>query len=282
MLRVTFDTNVLDKACRPERHPKDPKQPLMQRIHDALAAREIAGFYSVTILTIEGIMKKDRAKVFAGTRLVPQPARTKTTTNADLPDAIHHSVESANVLTISQELRVEQPDRAPLHPEVIARIRAAKALGLKALRDVPRIGAYDITDKSGDFYLDIGEGAALRAWIDKAHEVVEAMESRGVGIAPITALGTAMAKSNPDLTWFEALDQATDCHERRAVERAFSEWSDGDSLAAHIAYGLDYFCTNDMGKTGATSSVLDAQQRAWLTTTYGVRFITFEGLAAML
>lgn len=30
-MRVTFDTNVLDKACRPARFPKDPDQPLYQK-----------------------------------------------------------------------------------------------------------------------------------------------------------------------------------------------------------------------------------------------------------
>ena len=37
-LRVTFDSNVLDLACRPERFPKDPRQSLMQKVHDALAS----------------------------------------------------------------------------------------------------------------------------------------------------------------------------------------------------------------------------------------------------
>ena len=67
--RVTFDTNVLDLACRPERFPKDPLQPLMKKVHDALASGQLEGFYSVTMLTIEGIMRQDRADVFAGTRI---------------------------------------------------------------------------------------------------------------------------------------------------------------------------------------------------------------------
>lgn len=43
-LRVTFDTNVLDLACRPDRFPKDHRQPQMHKIKDALVAGTIQGF----------------------------------------------------------------------------------------------------------------------------------------------------------------------------------------------------------------------------------------------
>lgn len=35
-MRVTFDTNTIDKAARPERSPKDPDQSLYLKVHDAL------------------------------------------------------------------------------------------------------------------------------------------------------------------------------------------------------------------------------------------------------
>lgn len=280
-LSVTFDTNVLDKVCRPTRHPKDPKQPLMQEIHNALVNRKILGFFSVTMLTIEGIKKEDRAKVFAGTQFVTKYSRTNTAKKIDLPDSIRQRGGSANATIISNEYQVTQPDRGPLHAETIARTHAAMALGLKALKAVPRIGAFRITDKSGQFYLDTGKDAALSAWIDKAYEVAEAIESRGVGIALVEQLGKAMGTSDSEV-WYRALVQARDVHERRAVERAFSEWADGDSVASHVAYGLDVFCTNDVGKSGSASSILDAEHRAWLTKTYRVRFMTLDELAARL
>jgi hypothetical protein len=45
----------------------------MRKVNDALASGQIKGFYSVTMLTIEGIMRRDRADVFADTRMVRQP-----------------------------------------------------------------------------------------------------------------------------------------------------------------------------------------------------------------
>ena len=281
-LRVTFDTNVLDLACRPERFPKGPRQSQMQKVHDALANGQIEGFYSETILTIEGIMRKDRGKVFTGTRTVMQPEARQIARNVDLPDAIRETVGSGDLETIVMELQVEQPGRKPLPPQMIARMKAAKDMGFKVLKGVPRIGAFHITDPTEEYFLKQGEGAELTAWIDKAIEVAGAIEARGVGFAQVKGLGKGMAASDPASIWFRSLGQATDVHQKSAVERAFSEWADGDSVAAHVAYGLDVFCSDDEGKSNAADSVLDPTHRAWLAETYGVRFMTFEDLAANL
>lgn len=278
-MRVTFDTNVLDYACRPERFPKDPRQPNLSKVRDALSAGALNGFYSVTMLTIEGIMRKDRAEVFSSTRISTQET-TSITKNADLPPAIRDWVGNQDVETVGLTLTVEQPVRKSLHPEVIARMTAAKNLGVKILRDVPRIGAYAYEDPKNEYYLDNGDGADLDAWLNKIDEVSRSIEARGVGIAQVKALGYSIA--DPAETWFNALDNTTDIHEQRAIERAFSEWADADSIAAHIAYGLDVFCSNDVGNSNVKNSVLDDANRAWLTSKYGVKFMSFDELLASL
>lgn len=277
-LRVTFDTNVLDLACRPDRFPKDHRQPQMHKIKDALVAGTIQGFYSLTMLTIEGIMRKDRAEVFAGTHITQGAEAVSVTRNVDLPDTIRDWVGNGDVTTIKMEYRVEQPGRKQLHSEVIARVKAAQALGVRVLHDVPRIGAFKINDSGQEFYLDNGQGASLQTWINKAHEVSLAIEAKGVGVAQVKSLGQSIA--DPAQAWFNALDNAKDIHEERRVERAFSEWADGDAIAAHVAYGLDVFCSADVGNSNVTNSVLDPDNRAWLTSNYGVKFMTFDELLA--
>ena len=149
VLRVTFDTNVLDWACRPERFPKDPLQPLMYQVNAALRNGGIKGFYSVTMLTIEGIKRCDRAEVFANTRITSESEAAYTIKNADLPDAVRKIVGSGDLETIPLTLRVEQPSRKPLHPEVASRMKAAREMGVRVLGDVPRTGAFHLTDPSG-------------------------------------------------------------------------------------------------------------------------------------
>ena len=93
-------------------------------------------------------------------------------------------------------------------------------------------------------------------------------------------LGLAM--SDPADAWYQGLTNAKDIHEERAVERAFSEWADGDSIASHVAHGIDVFCTEDIGRSNASPSVLDAANRAWLEATYGVNFMSFDELIATI
>lgn len=281
-LRVTFDTNVLDLACRPDRFPKNPRQAEMQVVHAALVSGGIEGFYSVTMLTIEGIMKSDRAAVFADTRITPQPEKQGIIRNEDLPPAIREAIGDGDLETITFDMRVEQPKRKPLHPEVIARMKAAKALGVKVLRAVPRIGQFNITDPTGEYYLSRGDSDDRESWIRKIHEVAGEIEARGLGYEQVKQLGLKFGCADPTATWYHALDKAADIHEERAVHRAFSEWADGDSVASHIAYGLDIFCSADVGRSNATNSVLDAKHRSWLSETYGVKFMTFEELASTL
>ncbi|WP_156919949.1 hypothetical protein [Comamonas composti] len=281
-LRVTFDTNVLDYACRPERFPKDHRQPQLCKVRDALASKRIQGFYPVTMLTIEGIMRKDRAEVLGSTKLRQGAEELSVTRNADLPDAIRAEANGADIETVTVNFTVEQSARKPLHPEVIARVKAAQALGLRVLKDVPRIGAFTINDPNNEFYLDNGDEKALADWTNKVHEVGRAIEHRGLGIAQVKALGQNLALQDPGSAWFQSLENAKDIHQERAVERAFGEWADGDAIASHIAYGIDVFCSSDVGNSNATNSVLDPANRAWLTTAYGVRFMTFDDLLASL
>lgn len=222
-------------------------------------------------------MRKDRAEVFSNTKLKSEPEKISITKNEDLPETILAEVGTSDIDTVEAKYIVDQP-RNPLHPEVIARIKAAKILGVRVLKDVPRIGAFKINDQNGDFYLANGEGDA---WIDKIHEVTRAIEDRGLGAAQVKALGQKMA-SDPTEEWFRALDNAKDTHQKHAVQRAFSEWADGDAIAAHIAYGLDIFCSEDIGNSNATNSILAPTNRAWLTATYGVQFMTFDDLMAAI
>jgi hypothetical protein len=277
-LRVTFDTNVLDYACRPERYAKDPRD--IGKMKRALENGDIEGFYSVTMLTIEGVMNRDRAKVFGDTRIDVAGESVASIDPMKIPQDVRERLDDGEWEEVRVEMRASQPGRQPLHPEVIRRVRAAKALGIKVLKDPPRIGAYEITDPDGDWYLDNGARPERPSWTTRVHEVARAIEARGVGIAQVKKLG--LRNADAQKAWFDGLQKAKDIHEERAVERAFGEWADGDAVASHIAYGLDVFCSSDVGNSNATNSVLDAENRGWLELTYGVKFMKLDELLAHL
>jgi hypothetical protein len=98
-LKVTFDTNALDKAARPGLFPEASNQPDYVKVNAALAAGTLAGHFSETIITLEGIHNKD---IFKSTQLRRESEKEAVT---------------GETTTIEIRHLVEQPDRKPLHPQ---------------------------------------------------------------------------------------------------------------------------------------------------------------------
>lgn len=84
-------------------------------------------------------------------------------------------------------------------------------------------------------------------------------------------------------TWFELLneDRFFNDDERKEIAAAVGEWVDGDNIAAHVAYRNDIFCTEDEAGKGRPS-ILNADNRTWLASTYGIRFATLRQLNTLL
>jgi hypothetical protein len=263
-MRVMFDSNTLDRAARPERFPKDPRQAEYIKVHDLLAAGTLKGYFSETLVTLEAIENKDRIDVLGSTRIDSETRATGEN-------------------TISISLSVKQ-DRKPLPPEFSRRIQAAQKLGMRAVRGPARMGWVRVRDDDDTFFEPEPNVLELAARLDKASEVADAIQARGLGYATAVWLGLKFSERDGKVGewWFQALRRAQDETERRKVQRAIREWADADSIAAHVGYGIDLFCSEDMGKsTGGEPSVLDGSNRAWLTATFGIKFVTVAELAAM-
>jgi hypothetical protein len=258
-MRITFDTNTFDKVYRPSVYAKDPAFSDMVEIHEALRRGDLHGFICDTALTLEGIGVDHRAAVFGGT------------------------VTSSSMMQVSEDtfsitIRPEQPDRRPVHPKQAERFREAFALGLRLL-GAPRIGM----PRAEDQFYAVEDPAALGKRLERYHDLGREIENRGLGCRCAQLLAKRLAGNAPSAgPWFLGLGKAKDIHETREVGRAIAEWADGDSVAAHNGYGNDFFCTLDAGKgegKRGNSAILDAENRAWLTELYAVRFITLAELA---
>lgn len=267
-IQVTFDTNTLDRAVRPERFPKDIRQAEYQKVHDALRTGAVEGFICETIVTCEGIQNKDRAETYGSTTLVSKQ---------------EHKTSEAGEDIINISLTLEMPKLKPLHPEVILRLRAAFTLKIKVL-GVPRIGGAKIDDAKHELYFqETPNSAEQSARLDRQFEAIREIESRGVGFSQLKELAKKFSsRANVIEPWFKSLERAIDVHERSAVNRAVAEWADGDTLGAHIGYGIEFFCTEDAGKSAGGTSILDANNRGWLKARFGVKIISLSDLARMV
>lgn len=269
MIRVTFDSNSLDRAVRPERFPKDPHHGAYLKVRDALAAGRIKGYFSESLITLEGIENKHRVDVIGSTRLAMQGLRPYT---AD---------DGREIIEIP--MRMEQA-RHELHPEHRARILAAATLKVHALRGPSRVGWIRVDDPDRTIFESHDYDDALLRALELTTEVASAVQARGVGDALLFKIAAEFAtRDNVTEPWPQSLPRAQNDAERRQVQRAVAEWADGDAVSSHIGFGIDLFCSEDMGKsTGGFASILDPTNRAWLASTYGVRFVTLPELASMV
>jgi hypothetical protein len=76
LLTVTFGTGALDDMVWPEsaKQPTDPAD--ATRVRAAVQAGVIQGFFSETLITLEGIKIEDRIKVLSSTGLQSQSTST--------------------------------------------------------------------------------------------------------------------------------------------------------------------------------------------------------------
>ena len=262
-MQVTFDTNALNDVVSPENSQRGASGTANGiKVRAAIETGRIRGFFCETLVTLEGIQKKDRSEVLGSTRL-------NTQMNSTAPN------------TMTLNIGVVQ-DRKPLDPQLTNKIQAAKALGVRALRAPARIGWIRIKDEDDTFFAPDGPTEELLSRMDRVNEMATTIAARGLGQAVAQTLGLQFLArddiSQPTL-WFQGLRRAKSNGERQKVAKVVAEWADGDSLAAHYGYGVDLFCSEDFGKNASTASILDDDNRAWLTDTFGVRFVTMAQLA---
>lgn len=272
VLRVTFDSNCWQRVVRPKMFSRDHRYALFEALHHAVKDRRVAGYISETVGTLEAIRRTTRGDYLAAERL---------------------SVVSEDTSGVDGGLRglVTIGAAHSLHPGLPGiltdMLQEAFGMGFRLLVS-SRLGtvrpALFVTPE-GDFRSDIyarsGDDDDIERRMEAFGEVACAIEGRGVGHAMARALSREIQSrtSGPLRPWATYLKNPANPAEARAIDNAVAEWADGDAIASHIAYGLDVFCTEDLGKS-AGCSVFSAEHRTWLTEAYSVRFRTLEELAS--
>ena len=250
-LRVTFDSNVWQMVIMPSLASKTPLYADFITIHDSLRAKQIQGFISETVGTLEAIRSVGRKAYF--TSIKPKV-----------------DVQVVNVTGGQALLKIDigttHDQHQGLHRVLKDRLELAIALEMRLMR-APRM-----TIPVPALFLDLSIFAdevdvpTSAARDNRWGDVVETIESRGVGSALLRSLQ-------------EEAGGEAEAIEDREFARAVAEWADGDSVAAHVAYRNDIFCTEDQGKSAGSKSIFDEENRQWLSLTYDVKFATVKELA---
>lgn len=162
------------------------------------------------MLTIEGVGRIDRAAALGSLRTddVFEVVSLEPTEGKAHP--FGPAEPGVQTIYVTTTLRASEPLRKPPHPEFLRRLKAAHDLGLKALKQPPRIGAFAYDDPTGEWYQPLPDDD-LSQWLDRIFAVDKAISAFGVGQAQVRALGDELAKATGKL-WWEALVDASGVH----------------------------------------------------------------------
>ncbi|MGA7157867.1 MAG: hypothetical protein WBY53_13515 [Acidobacteriaceae bacterium] len=194
-------------------------------------------------------------------------------------------------------LTIEIEAKHSLHPGITAEfeeeLNEALAIGMKLLTTpYMALTVPDGLRNNPGIYAE--EVFATSDYNERFGEIVRTIVDRGVGEGALPALAREFTErlDGPRPDWMSDRDLIYRVYvyasrsglnkEKRQVEKAFAESADGDLVAAHIAFGNEYLCTDDRGISAASASIFDANNRSWLKAHYGVKIVSAQELADLL
>lgn len=241
-MRITFDSNAWESVFDLTNSDCEP-------IRVALAAGLLKGFVCESAFRIEAIKKGGRVKYFQSPKMETKIRFVPGTGGGVI---LHCEFGPAD-------------EEHPGLPEIQARkLETALKGGVRLIHGMSWLGLprpLEINDP-GIYVKDAEDERDRRSQCQA--DLSQAIRERGVGRTAFEALGGWTG----DLVAEEV---------SKKFQRACAEWSDGETVIAHVSYQNDILCTNDFGMS-AGKSIFDSANRAWLTDTYNVRFATLQHL----
>jgi hypothetical protein len=260
VLRVTFDMNVFSHIVNPAGCHDPELERICGKICSAIEDGRIQAYFSETIFNLEAIARELRASYFGDYR----PSVLVEEQPANEPGVCHSRI------CIGPELS-NFPETDPL---MEGKLENARALGFTLL-SAPRFGMprnplltkSDFGDRNPD---EITQQQTI------FFEAVDFVSTLGSGSEFAKRIANKVRTT--EAVWHEALKRTS----KAQASRAIGEWADGDAVAAHISYGLDYFCTRDKAKSAGSKSVFSKENRAKLTEQFGISFINPSDLVELI
>lgn len=244
MVSVTFDSNVWESVVD---EAKRSASPCYFEIHDLILQKVIDPYFFEGIVTLETIQKKDRKKHIA---------KFKPTISIQINDEDPRIYEGTPSPELSDYLKEAIPK--------------AIGMGFKFIR-APRVGGHGIDTSAEYVAKDIKFPLSER--LNRTSDMLLFIESLGAGKAKLDKdilknLGNGLVEKTINDT------SLTD----KKFAKNIAEWVDGDAIAAHYGYGIDYFCTNDIASGAGSSSIFSDINMKIVCEKYGIKAVSPDEL----
>lgn len=248
MITVTFDSNVWEQIVD---ESKRNDSSTYTAIYNHILNNEIEPYFFEGIVIQENIPKNQRKEFIKN---------FKPTISIQIGD---------------EPPRVSEGTRAPeLSDYLKETIPKALEMGFKFIR-TPRIGWLGI-DPSAE-YAAKDLMYSLDDRLERTFEIGEFIESRGAGKAK---LDSSIATNN-GASLVQKTQNDTNLSNKQYSQNV-AEWVDGDALAAHYGYGIDYFCTNDRASGAGSNSVFHTSNLNQIKQKYGIKVVAPDELLSII
>lgn len=245
-ITVTFDSNVWESIVDPAKRVNNPTY---EAIFNTITSSNIRPFFFEGVATIEIVPKANRIDHFPNSR----PRITMKI--GDNPTRV---IEGTAAPKLSDYLSANLP--------------LALDLGFRFIR-LPRIGLPIVPE---EFWAK-DEFFTLEDRLERSFNFSQHIESLGMGRAK-------MDHKTRDILEYRAM--GTRLADKKILPRAYAkavaEWADGDALAAHYGYGINYFCTNDRGRSAGTESVFSASNLNELVQRFSLKIVDPDELIVVM
>lgn len=248
MISVTFDSNVWESVVD---DTKRGAYPVCQKIYDLINNNEITPYFFEGIVSLETIPKENRKAHIHG---------FKPTISIQVGDEEPKVTEGTPPPELSEYLKINIPK--------------ALKIGFKFIR-TPRIGGNGINASADCAAEDINY--PLEERLIRTFEVVRYIESLGAGKGKLDN----NIEKNQGYGMVEKTKNDTNLTNNKYA-KDIAEWVDGDAIAAHYGYGIDYFCTNDKASGAGASSIFSATNLTKVSQRYGIKVVSPEELLNLI
>ena len=245
---VSFDSNVWERIV--DERKRSTEADVYTAMYDLIRAGKIIPHFFEGIATMESIPRKGRKDFYGNFR-------------------------AGFVVVVDGEVVSSEPGSGG--PQITdylnENVPRAIDIGFRFMR-LPRIGAPSLNIPEHWWASDSNYPAAERQ--RRSFECARFIESLGAGKGKLmkathTSPGGIVQKAKNDTLLTG-----------KQLANGVGEWADGDALAAHYGYGVDYFCTNDTASGAGCSSVFAKQNLQQLEAKYKVNVVSPEELVAIL
>ncbi|MCL1047567.1 hypothetical protein L2737_19890 [Shewanella electrodiphila] len=244
MISVTFDSNVWESVVD---DTKRGASPVYQKIYDLINNNEIVPYFFEGIVSLETIPKQDRKAHIRG---------FKATISIQVGDEEPNVTVGTPPPELSDYLKINIPK--------------ALKIGFKFIR-TPRIGSHGIDASADCAAKDINY--PLKERLARTFEVARYIESLGAGKGKLDT----NIEENAGYGMVEKTTNDTNLTNKKFA-KDIAEWVDGDAIAAHYGYGIDYFCTNDKASGAGVNSIFSATNLTKVSQKYEIKVVSPEEL----